>query len=392
MPHGEDCPAARPGRGVRALARPPPHAPARPPPHALARPVSTWVHVLAQYLHPCTHRAPATAALSTDVDPRSLLTAARCSDGPMRPLPTSAAGEPSLGAFLDTTRHAYTRAELLARWPRSRLDCALRDGTVARIAPDVYCGGSLSRDPVVMGDAVNLWAPAGLVTGALALHLSSPSLPAPTIADVLVPLGSHVRAPGWVRAHQTRVPRSSGLAQGVTCVVAERALLDAWRFATPLARRSTLYEALWTRTCSWRQLTSELERTLRVPARRDLERILTWFAEGATSPLEVRARRDVFAGRRFGEFEWQASLAVGTRRVVADMLHRGAKVVVEFDGARYHDRPAAWHADRARDVDLAAAGYVTVRFGWDDIVHRPDWCRMRLLEVVSSRLALRGRT
>lgn len=122
-----------------------------------------------------------------------------------------------------------------------------------------------------------------------------------------------------------------------------------------------------------------------MPSRRQLEQALAWFAKGATSPLEVRARRDVFTGGRFAEFEWQAPLAVGTRKAIADMLHRTAKVVVELDGARYHDVPGAWHADRARDVDLAAAGYVTIRFGWDDIKRRPDWCRTRLLEVLDSR-------
>jgi len=238
-----------------------------------------------------------------------------------------------------------------------------------------------------MGEAANLWVPSGLVTGALALHLYSPSLPAPGVIDLVVPPGLHMRAPTWVRAHQTHLPRSFGAAQGVRCVVAERALLDAWRFAAAPYRTPTLYEALWARTCSWRQLAAELRRTSRVPARRELEHTLAWFAKGSTSPLEVRARRDVLAGRRFAEFEWQASLTVGSRMAVADMLHRAAKVVVELDGAHHHQRASTWHADRARDVDLAAAGYITVRFGWDDIVRRPDWCQARLVEVVVSRIA-----
>lgn len=305
----------------------------------------------------------------------------------MRPIPTSTTVGVTLGTFLGTHRHAFTRAELLARWPRSTLDRDLREGAITRIAPGVYCAGERTRDPIVMGEAVNLWAPSGLVTGALALHLYSPSLPSPSIVDLLVAPGVHTRAPTWVRALQTPLPRSLGAARGVHCVVPQRALLDAWRFAAATDRQSILYEALWVRTCSWRQLAAELRRTPRVPARRELERILGWFAKGATSPLEVRARRDVFAGRRFYEFEWQARLPLGSRTVVADMVHRGAKVVVEFDGAQFHDVPATWHADRARDVDLAAAGYVTMRFGWDDIARRPNWCLTRLLEVVDSRIA-----
>ena len=324
--------------------------------------------------------------LSTDslAAPRTALR--ECSDGSMRPLPNAVSTDVTLGAFLQTNRHAFTRAELLARWSRSGLDRELRDGAITRIAPGVYCGREHVRDPVVMGEAVNHWAPSGLVTGSLALHLYSPNLAAPSSADVLVPHGSHMRAPLWLRAHQTGLPRASGSARGIRCVVPERALLDAWRFALPPARRSSLYEALWARTCSWRQLATEIRRTQQIPSRRQLERTIAWFSKGATSPLEVRARRDVFAGQRFREFEWQASLTVGSRTAVADMLHRAAKLVVELDGARYHAAPGAWSADRARDVDLAAAGYVTVRFGWDDIVRRPTWCQDRLAKVIASRI------
>jgi very-short-patch-repair endonuclease len=304
----------------------------------------------------------------------------------MRPLPTSVSADVGLGAFLAANRHAFTRAELLARWPRSALDRALRDDDAVRPLPNTYCGGAHANDPVVMGEAVNLWLPCGLVTGELALHLYSPSFRAPFSAEVLVPPGRHVRAPAWVRVHQTGLPRAWGSARGVRCVVPERALLDAWSFASPNARRPLIYEALWTGVCTWRQVAAEVRRARLVPGRRQLERTLAWFAKGATSPLEVRARRDVFAGRSFREFEWQARLAVGSRSVVADMVHRAAKVVVEFDGSQYHDVPSRWRADRARDVDLAAAGYVTIRFGWDDIVRRPDWCLDRLAKVVASRI------
>lgn len=146
----------------------------------------------------------------------------------MRPVPTSANHDVSLGAFLQAHRHAFTRQELLSRWPRSALDQGLRDGGISRIAPGVYCDSTHTTDPVAMGDAVNLWTPSGLVTGALALRLYSPALVAPSCADLLVPYGRHPRAPSWVRVRQTELPRASGSAQGIRCVVPERALLDAW--------------------------------------------------------------------------------------------------------------------------------------------------------------------
>ncbi len=308
----------------------------------------------------------------------------------MRPSLASHAVTSTLSSYLRDTAHAFTRAELVAAWSRVRLEHAVRDGTVVRVVPGVYCGETQRRHPVVMGEALNLWAPRALVSGTLALHLHAPALPAPRFADVVVPHGHHLRAPEWVRLSQAGPHGATYFEQGIRCVAPPRAVLDAWRHAAPRDRREILYGALWEQVCTWRELRRALERTPRVSGRRDLERVLGWFADGATSPLEVRARYSVFAGPRFADFTWQADLRVGRRTIRADMLHRAAKIVVELDGARYHSAPDAHASDRSRDVDLAAAGYVTVRLGWNDVVDRPRWCRSRVLAIVAARLGRPG--
>ena len=257
-----------------------------------------------------------------------------------------------------------------------------------RVLPGIYCGATHALDPIARGEALNLWYPRGLVTGELAIHLYARTLPLPlpSRADLLVEDGQHLRAPPWVRLHQSGPLRASSAPQGVACVVPERALLDAWRYAAPRDRRNLLYEALWARVCSSEQLRREVVRAPRVAGRRDLDRVLAWFASGATSPLEVRAQHETFADARFGEFEWQVELRLGSRRATADMLHRRAMLVVELDGERYHSTPKALGSDRARDTDFLAEGYVTARFGWSDVVRRPEWCRERLLAITASRL------
>lgn len=304
----------------------------------------------------------------------------------MRPQPSNAPRGVSLERFLADHPHAFTRAELLSRWPRSALDRLLAEGRVVRLLPDAYCGGAHSGDAVTRGEAINLWLPRGLVTGELAISLYCPSWPAPARADVTVTHGTRMREPSWLRVRQDLRQGASATPGGVASVVPARAVLDAWRFAPPTTRRDLLYRALWARVCTWQALAAESARAPRVAGRRELERLLSWFAAGATSPLEVRARRDVFVGARFAELKWQAEVIVGGRRMVADALHRAARVVIEFDGARYHSEAAALAGDRRRDVDLAAAGYVTVRFGWDDVVRQPAWCRERVLAVLNDRL------
>lgn len=300
--------------------------------------------------------------------------------------------EPALATYLRDNAHAFTRAHLISRWSRHQLDASLRIGAAVRLLPGIYGCADHAGDAVVMGEAVNLWAPRGLVTGRLALHLYSSGLPKPAAVDLLVPGGDRMDAPTWVNVHQMGPLRQSGAPRAVRCTTPERAVLDAWRYAAPRDRRNLLYEALWARVCTWRQLRREVERAPRVAGRRDLERVLGWFAGGATSPLEVRAQHETFADARFVEFEWQVDLRCGSRLATADMLHRRAMLVVELDGERYHSSLTDRMGDRHRDVDLAAEGYLTVRFGWDDVTRRPQWCRERLLTIEAARLARPGRS
>ncbi|WP_160297603.1 endonuclease domain-containing protein [Demequina salsinemoris] len=221
----------------------------------------------------------------------------------------------------------------------------------------------------------------------MALHLRNAALPRPVTADLTSDKGDPLHPPPRVRVHQRGVPRTSSSFRGVDCVTTERALLDAWRFAAPDERHAVLWEALWARVCTWRQLKRELDRAQRVAGRRDLDRLLGWFAAGATSPLEARAKHEVFTGAQFREFEWQVELVLPTRRPQVDMLRRPAGVIVELDGDAYHSTRAARDEDRNRQTDLVAAGFVVVRFGWRDIVDRPAWCRETVRTVVAGRLA-----
>lgn len=323
--------------------------------------------------------------LSTGLDPSPQSGPRYRFRGLMRPLPASGSPHPSLADFVGANAHAYTRAELVHFWSRRQLDRGTSDGALTRLLTGVYCGAAHVADPVVRGEALNLWQPGGAVTGASALHLYAPILPRPDRTDLVVPHGRHLTAPSWVRLRQSGPVGSTILASGVATVPMPRALLDAWRFAAPAARRPLLWEALWQNVCTWRQLRNELRRTARVAGRRDLERVLGWFAEGATTPLEVCAKHEAFADPRFGEFEWQAPVTLPTRFTRPDMLHRPTKVAVELEGHRYHSTRTARDADRERRTELTAAGYTVLEFGWNDITRRPEWCREKVLSTVARR-------
>jgi len=70
-----------------------------------------------------------------------------------------------------------------------------------------------------------------------------------------------------------------------------------------------------------------------------------------------------------------------------DALHAATGIVVELDGQQFHG-PDRFQADRTRDQRLAAAGYVVLRFTWDDLVNRPDDVIERIRRTMAHRCRL----
>ena len=310
----------------------------------------------------------------------------------MRLIPGITALDRPLVDFLALNAHAFTRADLVSGWSRFALERAVHGGDAVRILPGVYCGAAHRTLPVVMGEALNLWHAPGLVTGPLAVHLYAPRMPAPAVAHLRVLNGRRPRVPSWVHTVQGGGVTRKSYPKMVACTIPQDAVLDAWRVGSPGERLDILWQALWAKVCTARQLSSTLARAQRVPSRSKLQQVLGWFRDGATSPLEVRAKYETFADARFREFEWQVPLVLGSRHAVVDMLHRRAMVVVELDGDRFHSTVRARNDDRNRQTDLTAEGYSVVRFGWNDITRRPEWCRERVLRTVAGRLARRSGT
>ena len=61
------------------------------------------------------------------------------------------------------------------------------------------------------------------------------------------------------------------------------------------------------------------------------------------------------------------------------------RIGIEVDGWAYHGSRRAFEADRARDADLAAAGWYVLRFTWHQVKHRSSWVAERIAAVVDQR-------
>ncbi|HEY0278743.1 MAG TPA: DUF559 domain-containing protein [Solirubrobacterales bacterium] len=69
--------------------------------------------------------------------------------------------------------------------------------------------------------------------------------------------------------------------------------------------------------------------------------------------------------------ETNAKVRVGRKTYEVDFLWRRQKLVIETDGGRFHDNPAAGSRDSERNHALSAAGYAIPRLGWEDLRDRP---------------------
>ena len=75
------------------------------------------------------------------------------------------------------------------------------------------------------------------------------------------------------------------------------------------------------------------------------------------------------------------------RRGVADLAWTEARLLVELDGRRWHAATQAQVEDRRRDRLAASYGWLTLRFGWQEIVERPGV----VTDEISRFLALRAK-
>ncbi len=103
------------------------------------------------------------------------------------------------------------------------------------------------------------------------------------------------------------------------------------------------------------------------------------------SELERRAMRLL---REAGVGGWTAQHRPpwydGVRGVV-DLAWPAERVVVELDGRRWHATAQAQTDDRRRDRLAAGHGWVTLRFSWAEVVHRPAAFVAEISEVLEGR-------
>lgn len=246
---------------------------------------------------------------------------------------------------------------------RGRLAGLLRSGRLERPHPGVYVLSAVSGTPLARIHAAQLWSPGSVVVGRAARFLTGEPVRF-DVVDLAVRTGV-VDRPG-IATHRISVP-------------------DVWHHG-PLTLAGPAWNALWE---AGRDGGDAIDAFLRRGGRlQELIDLLPAFR----GMLHQSERRRVLRASRaepWSQLErqlhallWQAKVhgwttnhpvRLATGRYVLDVAFPRVKVAIELDGWEHHGSRQAFESDRRKQSDLAAAGWLVLRFTWAQLTEDPGW-------------------
>jgi hypothetical protein len=299
---------------------------------------------------------------------------------------TTSRGDPDVAASLleaAAARHGILcRSELHAiGWTDARIARYRQGGSLVRLAPGVYRvgGAPATTESEVLG--------AVLVHGAytIASHRTAawlwglPGFGRPGRIELMRRSATNNHRAGVI-IHRTKnlASHHHAVVRGVPVTSLPRTLFDLAGSVAPAHVERAVEAALRMPHCT----IGALHRILAELGRRG--------REGTTTMRSILADRDHAYAATESELdligravvapiagiEWQVEMADDRgyiRRV--DGLHRVGRLVIEWDGAAFHDTPRQRQLDDAGDARLRALGLDVVRFGWHDVTAAPEAVR-----------------
>jgi hypothetical protein len=212
--------------------------------------------------------------------------------------------------------------------------------------------------------------------GAVLSHFSAAALLGIVRWDERYPevtvVGSGARLHRGIRVHRTREldPRDVARYQGLAVTAPARTLVDLAGMLDYRRLRRSVRQAQSLRHVELRQLNEALTRLGPRRGSRNLRSIM------ATGPAPTRSELEdvVLDLMLYGGFEHpdvNVPLVLGGRKVVPDFRWPRQRLVVEADGAAWHDDPLSREDDAERQALLEAHGERVLRVTWEQAVARP---------------------
>jgi very-short-patch-repair endonuclease len=284
-----------------------------------------------------------------------------------------------------------TRQQLLERIPAVVLDGHIGRRNLTRVFPHVY---RLNDAPV---DDVTLLRAALVHAGPVAALSHTTALAVWGLRSLERPLHLTVDqslkragAPQLVVHRRLHFdPESSQCVQrqGLRVTTLPRTLVDSWPLLAPEQRRPLALDVARQGKVTPAQLREALAERSNVGGRRALLQTIDLIDDGCQSELEAHGVLNVFRHRSMPSSVGQYRIQLPTGRIRLDRAWPEVKLAVELDGATHHTSPQDRRRDLARDRELAALGWLVLRFTYGDVLRDPEGVRAKVLEVYGTRLA-----
>ncbi|MEA2142152.1 MAG: hypothetical protein QOI64_582 [Solirubrobacteraceae bacterium] len=199
----------------------------------------------------------------------------------------------------------------------------------------------------------------------------------PRSIDVIVQRGGGRERAG-IRPRYSRLdPRDVWRRDNILVTSPARTTLDLAAEMTPKGLRRMVRQSFAEGIVSVRQLTDVLDRTPRHPGAARLRALLADGYVPTRSELEDRAL-DLLAAAGIRWPDVNPRLVLEERRIRPDLLWCDERVVVELDGATWHDDPLTRADDAEKQAILEAAGYRVLRVSWRRLVDHPGQTLARI--------------
>lgn len=203
----------------------------------------------------------------------------------------------------------------------------------------------------------------------------------PTPIDILTV--GQVRAHGPWRFRRdrpgVRLPRSLGAPPRLTV---EDAVLDLSQTGTAAETVHLVTKAVQDRLTTPERLLSSLEHRMRHRHRAVLRAILLEVADGANSALELTYCRDVERAHGLPRAQRQKSRL--RLPYQSDVGYDEYQLLVELDGRDGHQGSGRFR-DMWRDNRFALRAWLTLRYGWFDVVDRPCLVALQVWSALAER-------
>lgn len=283
----------------------------------------------------------------------------------------------SVGAALERHGGWATRAELIGATSRRAVKAALERGEVERIALGIYASPGLPADEVAV------LAYDGVLSHVSAAHkLGLPLLLAPEKPHVTLPPDRHPR-PGPPAVLHWAGTSSDERRRRITSLL--RTVVDCSRILPFSEALAVADAALATGRLRQDELLAAAS-ALRGHGCPNARRTAVAATHLSDSFLESALRALLISAGVEG-FEPQMLVTHGWFRARVDLGHRAARLALEAEGFEFHGSRRDFAADCHRYDELVAAGWLVLRFTYEQVMGDPAWVVATVRAALAQRLA-----